>query len=339
MRHAADDASVAPAGHRVPGAGLRVVGAAPNAVPAAAPAASAASAGTDAAAPPATTPLDPRILAASFESVGAVLAVLDEGGRFEYLNAAARSFFHLPLTQAVGHPFWAMIADDENPQALAAEFHARLATGDPWQHERLWVDALGDRHRVVWTSTPFTGPEGRPHVVAIGVDVTEQRRAEASLRQQAQSDPLTGLLNRTAFEAMLPKHLDPETGLGCGLLFCDLDGFKAINDTMGHAAGDAVLLEIARRLSGTVRGGDLVARLGGDEFVVLLPALGAIQVRALAARVERTVARPIRLAEGQARVGVSVGVRVATPGEDPTAVLADADAAMYEVKRRRHRRG
>jgi diguanylate cyclase (GGDEF)-like protein len=87
-----------------------------------------------------------------------------------------------------------------------------------------------------------------------------------------------------------------------------------------------------------VRAGDLVARLGGDEFVVLLPALGAIQVRALAARVERVVSRPIRLAEGQARIGVSVGVRVAAPGEDPATVLAEADAAMYGVKRRRRRR-
>jgi cyclic di-GMP phosphodiesterase Gmr len=329
MRHAADDASVAPAGHHVPGAGLSVLGRPQSAVPVAAHQ------------PAAELPvsLDPRILAACFESVGAVLAVLDEGGRFEYLNAAARSFFHLPLAQAAGRPFWAMIADADNPDALAAEFHARLAAGDPWQHERLWVDALGDRHRVVWNSTPVTGPGGRRHVVAIGVDVTEQRRAEATLRQQAQSDPLTGLVNRTAFEAMLPEHLDPEAGLGCGLLFCDLDGFKAVNDTLGHAAGDAVLLEVARRISGTVRGGDLVARLGGDEFVILLPALGAIQVRALAARVERAVARPIRLPEGQARVGVSVGVRVAEPGEDPTAVLADADAAMYDVKRRRHRRG
>ena len=322
MRHAPNDATFAPAGRNVPRARLSVVGGRRDATEQAP-----------------VGGLDPRILAAGFESVGAILAVLDEAGRFEYLNAAARRFFKLPHAAVSGRPFWEFLAEIEDAEGLAADYAAHLATGEPWHTERLWVDELGDRHRLVWNSTPVHDHDGDRHVVALGVDVTEQRRAEALLRHQAQTDPLTGLLNRAAFEAMLPDHLDLESGLGCGLLFCDLDGFKAINDTMGHAAGDAVLLEIARRLSGTVRGGDLVARLGGDEFVVLLPALGAIQVRALAARVERTVARPIRLAEGQARVGVSVGVRVATPGEDPTAVLADADAAMYEVKRRRHRRG
>jgi diguanylate cyclase (GGDEF)-like protein/PAS domain S-box-containing protein len=336
MRHAPDDSSVAPTGQDVPGAGLSVVGAARNAapVPAAAGIAPPAFPGSMAQA----GVIDPWILAAAFESVGVILAVLDDGGRFEHLNAAGRTFFKLPSALAVGRPFWSFIDDVEDPDAMAAEYRARLARSESWQHERLWIDDLGDRHRVVWNSTPVTDHEGRRHVVAMAMDVTEQRRAEAALRRQAQTDPLTGLLNRAAFEAMLPDHLDPERGLGCGLLFCDLDGFKAVNDTFGHAAGDAVLNEVARRLSVIVRGGDLVARLGGDEFVVLLPALGALQVRALAARVERTVSRQIRLAEGFAKVGVSVGVRIAKPGEDPATVLADADASMYDVKRRRHRR-
>jgi diguanylate cyclase (GGDEF)-like protein/PAS domain S-box-containing protein len=322
---ARDDAAAAPSGRDVPGAGLRVLTPARNGVPV----------GSEDATPAA---IDPRILAAGFESVSAILAVLDDAGHFAYLNAAGRSFFHLPQSQAVGRPFWSMIADAEDPDSVAAEFRARLVAGDSWVHERLWVDTLGDRHRLVWNSTPVTDHEGRRHVVALAVDVTEQRRAEAALRRQAETDPLTGLLNRAAFEAMLPDHLDLDSGLGCGLLFCDLDGFKAVNDTLGHPAGDAVLHEVARRLGSTVRAGDLVFRLGGDEFVILLPALGPIQVRALAARVERAVSRPIRLAEGLAKVGVSVGVRIAAPGEKATDVVGDADSAMYEIKRRRHRR-
>jgi len=327
MRHASDDATIAPAGHEVPRPRLSVVGGGLDAAPEQAPAPTAASGG-----------IDSRILAAGFESVGAILAVLDEAGRFEYLNAAARTFFKLPHATVSGRPFWEFLVELEEAEGLAADYATRLALREPWHAERLWVDELGDRHRLVWNSTPVRDHDGHWHVVALGVDVTEQRRAEALLRHQAQTDPLTGLLNRAAFESMLPDHLDPESGLGCGLLFCDLDGFKAVNDTHGHAAGDAVLNEVAKRLKTVVRRDDVVARLGGDEFVVMLPALGAIQVRALAARVERTVARQIRLAEGFAKVGVSVGVRIAAPGEDPAAVLNDADASMYEVKRRRHRR-
>jgi diguanylate cyclase (GGDEF)-like protein/PAS domain S-box-containing protein len=282
-------------------------------------------------------PADAFLLTGAFEAVGAPIVICDDGGRVVHLNRAARRLFDAPHRPVLGVPFWDFTDSAEEAAAMAAEFarhvESRHAT---WTTERLWVDALGDRHRMVWTSAPVLDTDGRVrHVVAVGNDVTQQRRAEAALRQQAETDPLTGLPNRAAFEAALPTHLSREAGLGCALLFCDLDGFKAVNDQLGHAAGDAVLVEVGRRLNGTVREGDLVARLGGDEFVVLLPGLGGLQVRALASRVERVVARPLRLSEGVARVGVSVGVRVADAGDDPATVLAEADAAMYAVKARR----
>jgi cyclic di-GMP phosphodiesterase Gmr len=122
------------------------------------------------------------------------------------------------------------------------------------------------------------------------------------------------------------------------LLFCDLDGFKQVNDVHGHACGDQLLVRTAERLTTSVRDGDLVARLGGDEFVVLLPGAGAIETRATATRVERTITRPVRLGALAVRVGISVGQRVAHIGEDPQIVLHEADAAMYTVKSRRARR-
>jgi diguanylate cyclase (GGDEF)-like protein len=126
------------------------------------------------------------------------------------------------------------------------------------------------------------------------------------------------------------------------VLFCDLDGFKAVNDSHGHPAGDAVLRETARRLHTVLRPGDTVGRLGGDEFVVVCPGVpGEAAAAALAERVVDAVGAPIVIAGHpagpvQVRVGVSVGVTLSGGGEPADTVLARADEAMYRVKRERH---
>ncbi|WP_433049616.1 diguanylate cyclase domain-containing protein [Dactylosporangium sp. CS-033363] len=148
----------------------------------------------------------------------------------------------------------------------------------------------------------------------------------------AHVDPLTGLSNRRAFLAALESAI--ETGEGA-VLFIDLDGFKAVNDSLGHAAGDELLAAVAGRLGGCIRAGDVVARLGGDEFVVLTHGtLGATGVPELAERVESAFAAPISVLDGtlvQARASVG-GTRFAA-GEESRVVLHRADIAMYEAKR------
>ncbi len=128
---------------------------------------------------------------------------------------------------------------------------------------------------------------------------------------------------------------------GLAVLFCDLDGFKSINDRFGHNAGDAVLIEVARRLSGGVRDGDTVARLGGDEFVILANGLGRADAEDLAVRLRNEIIQPIR-AEGRAvRVGASFGIGWAHCGMTADEVLKSADERMYVEKRSRpkqHRR-
>ncbi|MFC7218723.1 diguanylate cyclase CdgB [Streptomyces polyrhachis] len=128
---------------------------------------------------------------------------------------------------------------------------------------------------------------------------------------------------------------------GLAVLFCDLDGFKSINDGYGHDAGDAVLVEVAHRLTGAVRDGDTVARLGGDEFVVLADGLGTVEAADLAVRLRNAIIPPIGLDDGRAvRVGVSVGVGWAACGMSVKEVLSSADQLMYREKRRgkAHRR-
>jgi diguanylate cyclase (GGDEF)-like protein len=125
------------------------------------------------------------------------------------------------------------------------------------------------------------------------------------------------------------------------VLYCDLDGFKLVNDVAGHAVGDAVLVEAARRLRAVVRPADTVARMGGDEFVVLCPGLVSAQVaEQLAGRVSEAFATPMA-SDGDAeyRVGVSIGITLLTEADTPESALAAADARMYQVKASRRSRG
>jgi diguanylate cyclase (GGDEF)-like protein len=160
-------------------------------------------------------------------------------------------------------------------------------------------------------------------------DLTDQ---EALLREQASTDGLTKLANRSRFGDQLRHALadraDP------AVLLIDLDDFKTINDTMGHAAGDALLIEVAGRLQAAVRENDLVARLGGDEFTILLPRAGAETAGRIAEEVQHRLAEPMML-EGQVvSTKASIGVACYRPGDEPSTLLSSADIAMYEAKQR-----
>lgn len=165
----------------------------------------------------------------------------------------------------------------------------------------------------------------------------ERERLQVDLAHQAAHDSLTDLPNRaramSGIEAALLRA--QRSGAILGLLFIDLDGFKAVNDTLGHRAGDAVLRVIADRLRAAIRGGDLVARLGGDEFVVLLESVGTESDSVLVAeRLMGTIALPILLADGrQARVGASMGLAISQDGStNADHLLHDADTAAYRAK-------
>jgi diguanylate cyclase (GGDEF)-like protein len=149
--------------------------------------------------------------------------------------------------------------------------------------------------------------------------------------QQATRDQLTGLLNRRGLiqqATQLVGHL--------AVLFCDLDGFKSVNDTLGHAAGDELLEKVARRLADDVRADSVLGRMGGDEFVVVVPDATEEDLAALGRRIEVSIGRPFLLEAGMARIGVSIGTAHAEPGDrDLDGLLGRADQVMYEVKRTR----
>ncbi|HEY8825268.1 MAG TPA: sensor domain-containing diguanylate cyclase [Candidatus Limnocylindria bacterium] len=166
-------------------------------------------------------------------------------------------------------------------------------------------------------------------------DITTRERAEAELRERALHDALTGLPNRTLLGDRLTSAIAvaQRQDAALSLLMLDLNGFKAVNDTFGHHAGDLVLIEIANRLSGTLRESDTAARLGGDEFVLLLPATPLVgAVEAARALVDFIVA-PMTIDGKPLAVGASIGIAVfPNHGRDVEVLLAAADSAMYEAK-------
>ncbi|MCF6734367.1 GGDEF domain-containing protein [Blastococcus sp. KM273129] len=157
-------------------------------------------------------------------------------------------------------------------------------------------------------------------------------RALQEARRQAGTDDLTGLPNRRSLVRRLETDL--ATGRPTALLLLDLDGFKAVNDGLGHEAGDELLRRLAERLRAAVRPTDLVARLGGDEFVVVLDATDPDVAPECAERLAGVVSRPVTVAGVPVRVGVSIGLALASPGDatDPAALLRCADVAMYAAK-------
>lgn len=171
--------------------------------------------------------------------------------------------------------------------------------------------------------------------VALHEDVTAKRSAQRRIAWLAGHDILTGLANRAVLRDTLQRLLDDCDASACaGVLYVDLDRFKAVNDAFGHAAGDELLRHVARRLEGCCHSGAVVARLGGDEFAIIAPALtDAAHGCALGKRIIAALSEPFALADAIVRIGASVGVCIApADGTDVDTLLRRADLALYRSK-------
>lgn len=172
---------------------------------------------------------------------------------------------------------------------------------------------------------------GRPMtIVGVVIDITEEYEQLRRSREQADTDSLTGLLNRRGLQHRVDTAVNHRPWVA---LVVDLDGFKQVNDLHGHAAGDHVLIETARRMLGVVRDGDIVARLGGDEFVVVLPGGDRAMLSAVATRLIDSVRQPSHFSDHVLQVSCSIGATAMEAGEtDLAAALKQADAALYQAK-------
>ncbi len=200
------------------------------------------------------------------------------------------------------------------------------------------MTTVDETHRWVRVSVaPVPGDEGQSTYLVVQIlDVDQQVRAAHLLRHQAAHDSLTGVLNRATLTSHLESALRRARSGSCvAVCFVDLDGFKAANDSLGHEAGDRMLVTTGERLAQRARSGDVVGRLGGDEFLVVAEGLrGPQDANALAERLREGFIEPIDI-EGQSYVlSASIGVALSDGSDDAAAVLRDADAAMYDAKRR-----
>jgi diguanylate cyclase (GGDEF)-like protein/PAS domain S-box-containing protein len=224
-------------------------------------------------------------------------------------------------------------------QAFYRELWRALSDTGQWQGE-IWNRRKSGEAYPVWQNiSAVRNRQGRiVHYVAIASDITPVKATQERLDHLAHHDALTDLPNRLYFVSSLERALLHADRNQCGvaLLFIDLDHFKAINDTLGHAAGDQLLIDVAQRLRKSVRAEDLVARLGGDEFVVLLERLrDRSEAAGVARKMLAEVFAPLQISGRTITPQASVGIAI-YPGDggSAAALLQAADDAMYEAKRR-----
>jgi len=264
------------------------------------------------------------------------VVTVDGAGIVTTCNRTAARMFGYGDGEATGMP----LTDLAEPGDAAHQLHAlwsAVALGG--RRDSLTFTARR-RDGLVFEAEVAAGLAGTPDptVTVLVTDVTERRAFERQLSHQAFHDPLTGLPNRALFLDRLEHALRRRDRRGrIAVLFLDLDDFKTVNDALGHAAGDRLLVTVAERLDGALRAGDTAARLGGDEFAVLLEDVdGPEQTTVAAARILAALRAPVALPGLDLSISASIGVAVAPPVGDVAGdvLLRDADVAMYRAKAR-----
>ena len=264
-----------------------------------------------------------------------LLTIIGADSTIRYASPSHEYVLGVEASSLIGQSIFGEIHHDDLPYADGS---VRRVLIDDTVRESYVVRMRAASGEWRWIEAMITNLLDEPSVAGLvvnGRDITERKVLEEQLRDQALRDPLTGLGNRRLFADRMAHALErarrtPET---IAVLLLDLDHFKFINDSLGHAQGDALLCAVADRLRQTLRTADTIARLGGDEFAILLENLtNAGEADLAATRVQDALARPFRLNDRDVTVRVSVGIAQADAGEATHDLLTDADVAMYGAK-------
>jgi diguanylate cyclase (GGDEF)-like protein/PAS domain S-box-containing protein len=259
-------------------------------------------------------------------------------GRLLRVNAALCDFLGYGEPELLGMTYEDLAHGDDLGRCATAFAAMASGTLPVWRAEQRFRHADGELRWGLVSAAVVCDQEGWPtHAVSQIEDITARKEAEDRLVRQALHDGLTGLANRLLLYDHLRHALAraERTGTLVGVLFLDLDNFKSVNDALGHAAGDDVLVEVAHRLEGALRGSDLAARIGGDEFAVVCEDVTGVEdISPLAQRLLHLLTRDAVLHGHQIPLSASIGVALSGPGSRPEDLFRDADAAMCRVKNR-----
>lgn len=277
-----------------------------------------------------------RRLRAIADNLPVMITYVDRAHRVQFLNHTFEEWTGISIAHALGKP----LPDVIGPALYAqrADPLRRALSGQRVQFE-VESEALGIRRILQTDYIPDMEAVGEVlGIYTLTTDVTAIRQSERRMKELAMTDTLTGIANRRQFDIHLAAALQAShvSGTGMALMFLDIDHFKAINDTWGHAAGDEALVAMAERLQGAVRSTDFPARIAGDEFAVVLPRLASCEeARTVAEKVLHAIREPLALQHMPRQMTTSIGVAYLAPAElcvRPTDLLLAADRALYEAK-------
>ena len=278
-------------------------------------------------------------LRSAFENAPTGMAVVTPEGVLTACNRALTTLVGRPASELVGGTLFALTHPDDLASAHDSCGRMRTVDHGVLRHECRLVHRDGSTVWVLVSSAKVAAETGRPaHLIMHIQDIGERKALEAEIVHRSLHDPLTGLANRVLLFDRIGhalKRADRTASPTC-LFLLDLDGFKEVNDTHGHAAGDELLQQFASRLSACLRPGDTAARIGGDEFVVLCEDTSQEQAGMIAERLAAAAAWPFDLPAGRVAISASIGISTsADPSDDPAELVRRADVSMYRVKRGR----
>jgi len=278
-----------------------------------------------------------RVLSQAVEQSPATIIITAKDGAIEYVNKKFTELTGYEVEEALGkNP--RILKSGEHPPRFYEEMWDTILSGKEWRGELCNKKKDGE---IYWDQTSISrvmDENGETsHFIAVKEDITERKRLDERIRHMALHDNLTGLPNRRLFRDRINQCIARarRNKKTFALLYIDLDGFKPVNDTLGHEAGDEVLKKVAERLKICMRESDTASRVGGDEFVAILQDIGASEDAELVAqKIITRFSEPFVVCDHKVVVGASIGISVyPTDGTENDVLVKKADAAMYKAKK------